>query len=190
MYHSLQESYTPIAETNEYDVLKSNIMIINRPIGPSAIGPLCSVPKFTWDNMRYFWSLAVQKIHNTWFAYLYSALIGDLSKRDAAKTQTSILLKELSAELENKYKGILFQFLVATPAGIVRAHGGSLPNRKEVQALLGMAEAFTNKILCTTRHFDEQTQKLADFFTCGFSYYNKNTGTSYSHVLQVVVGRL
>lgn len=190
MYNSLQESYTPIADSNEHDVLKSNIMILNHPVGPSATGPLSSIPKFSWENMRYFWSLAVQKIHNTWFAYLFAALIGDLNKRDAAKIQTSVLLNELSAELEKKYEGVLFQFLVATPAGIVRAHGGNIPNRKEVQTLLGMAEAFTGQILCTTRHFDEQTKKLSDFFTCGFSYYNKNAGTSYSHVLQLVVGRL
>jgi len=190
MYNSLKETYTPLTDANEHDVVMSKIIIIKYPQGASATGPLSSVPMFTWENMRYFWSLAIQKIYNTWYAYLSAALIGDDSKRNAAKTQTSALLNELSSELQKKYSGVLFQFFIATPAGIVRAHGGNIAHAKEVQTLLGMAEAFTGKILCTTRHFDEQSKKLSDFFTCGFCYYNKTAGTSYSHVLQVVVGRM
>jgi hypothetical protein len=137
--------------------------------------------------MRHLWKMAIQRIYNTWRAYLIATLLNQLDKKTAAKQQTNILLNQLAKELERKYPTLFFEFLIATPAGTVRSQGG-LENHNN-KSLLGIAESFSGRNLCTTRTYDEGSNTLADFFTSGMSYYNKYSGTSYSHVLQVVVAR-
>jgi hypothetical protein len=187
MYSSIQKTYKPIIEMYEEDRLINSILILREPEGPSAVGPLTVTQLITWEDMRYFWKMAVSRIYNPWRAYLIAALMGQEGKREAAKQQTSIILEELAQELDKKYPNLIFQFLIATPAGTVRSNGGTLTHN--IFALLGIAESFTGKNLCTTRNYDEQTKTLADFFTSGLSYFNKYSGTSYSHVLQIVIAR-
>jgi hypothetical protein len=188
MYNSIKKTYTPApAEITTEEKIISQILIFREPEGPSAVGPVACTSLLTWEDMRHLWKMAIQRIHNTWRAYLIAALLNQLDKKTAAKQQTNILLNQLAKELERKYPTLFFEFLIATPAGTVRSQGG-LENHHNT-SLLGIAESFSGRNLCTTRTYDEGTKTLADFFTSGMSYYNKYSGASYSHVLQVVVAR-
>jgi hypothetical protein len=188
MYNSIKKTYTPLAaEITPEEEIISRILILREPEGPSAVGQLASTSLITWEDMRHLWKMAVQKIYNPWRAYLIAGLLNQYDKKIAAKQQADSLLNQLSKELEKKHPTLFFEFIVATPAGTVRAQGGLEHNK--IKSLLGIAESFSGRNLCTTRTYDEATHTLADFFTSGMSYYNKYSGTSFSHVLQVVVAR-
>jgi hypothetical protein len=189
MYHPIQKTYTDLSQPHvkEKDGILSNILIITDPEGPMATGPLSSSPQLRWEDLKFFWKEAVQRIYNPWYAVLRSTLTGNTAKRVAAIQQTNKILEVLAQELETRYPQLSFEFIIATPAGIVRALGGHFS--KDLKTLLGLAEAFTGKILCVTRTYDEQDENLTDFFTAGLDFFNKTSGTSFCHILQVAVGR-
>lgn len=183
MYHPIKKSY----HHDDNMEPKNNILIIMDPEGPMATGPLSSTQQLRWEDLKFFWKEAVQRIYNPWYAGLEATLYGDNAKRLSAIQQTNNVLTALAREMEQRYPSLTFEFIIATPSGIVRALGGTFT--KDLTTLLGMAEAFTGKILCVTRTYDEENGNLTDFFTAGLDFLNKTSGTSFAHVLQVAVGR-
>jgi len=189
MYHPIKSSYPDknYVLMNEEDRRTSNILIITDPKGPMASGPLTSGPPLRWEDLKFFWIEAVNRIYNPWYAVLSATVLDNTAKRVAAIQQTNRTLSVLANEMEARYPDLFFEYIIATPAGIVRALGGSFT--RDLHTLLGMADAFSGKILCVTRYYDEQERKLTDFFTAGLDYYDKNAGTSFCHVLQIAVGK-
>lgn len=190
MYKDIKSAYVLFDEKDDY--IKSlkdvydNVFIVTKITNNNCSGPLASTYKLTWQDMSRLWETAVQKMYNNYHTAAVYAYLDDNKNRIKFVDGMDKDLADYAKTLEKQYPHLIFEFLVTNPSGNIRSNAID----KKRKYLFGIGSAFTKQSpLCTSRIFTERTGKLADFFSHGVGYYNKNSASSYSHVLTVVVGR-